>query len=228
MQSKEKKESPRKLKNPLKKKRRLEKILEAGKEIILEKGVRGLSFRALGEKLDMHRENILRYVDSKRDLWIAIRFSLYDDFITRLDKVVEVHKKQKKSYLELFVKISDLFLEFASENYNRFMMIFLLEPPEAKKRGRIERNMDYDEVTKFLFELLKEAVDANEIRESDVLKTYYAILSLLVGAIRSENTIKNHAYITEPLNVKSEINSISVFRNFILEKVREILENSRP
>lgn len=77
-----------------------------------------------------------------------------------------------------------------------------------------------------MFELIKQTINAGEIKQFEGLKTYYAIISLLTGAARNEVSIKKHMNITEPLNVKSEINSIQEFRKFILKKVREIYENS--
>ena len=204
---------------------KLERILEAGKEIILEKGTKGFNLRTLGKKLNIPPGNIYRYVDNKRDLWIAIRFSLYDDFLVRFNKIIEEHEG---SYLELFLKFSELYLEFAGENYNRFEMLFLLEAPKSEKVGKIEQVLDQYALTRVIFKLLKQAIDARELKESNALKTYYAIISLLTGAARNEVSIKKQMSITEPLNVKSEINSIQDFRKFILKKVREIYENSSP
>lgn len=135
MQDKEIKKITVKATNPLlaiiESDKRLEKILEAGKEIVLEKGTIGLNLRALGEKLNIPPGNIYRYVDSKRDLWIAIRFTLYDEFLVRFNKIIDEHEG---TYLELFLKFSELYLEFAGENYNRFEMLFLLEPPKSEKK----------------------------------------------------------------------------------------------
>lgn len=227
MQDKEIKKISVKATNPLlaiiESDKRLEKILEAGKEIVLEKGTIGLNLRALGEKLHIPPGNIYRYVDSKRDLWIAIRFTLYDEFLVRFNKIIDEHEG---TYLELFLKFSELYLEFAGENYNRFEMLFLLEPPKSEKKGKIEQEIDQYAITKALFELIKQTINAGEIKQFEGLKTYYAIISLLTGAARNEVSIKKHMNITEPLNVKSEINSIQEFRKFILKKVREIYENS--
>ena len=57
-----------------------ENILEAGKQLFLEKGAQGFSMRNLAEKLDMTKNNLYNYVDSKRELWIAIRNKFYNQF----------------------------------------------------------------------------------------------------------------------------------------------------
>ncbi|TFF83727.1 MAG: TetR/AcrR family transcriptional regulator [Promethearchaeota archaeon] len=199
------------------------RILEAGKEIILEKGQTGLNMRSLGKRLNMEAGNIYRYVDNKRDLWIAIKYSFYDDFIVQFNKIIDKHEG---SYLELFIKFAELYLEFASENFYRFEMVFLSNPPESSKIGKIEREMDSYAITRILFELIKQAVDAKELRKSNALKTYYTILSLLVGAAKNEDSLKQHMVITKPLSVKSEISSITEYRNFILKNVRDIYKKN--
>ena len=216
------------LENPFKASKRLENILKAGIEIVLEEGANSLTFRAVAEKLGMYRSNVLRYVDSKRDLWLAIRFTLYNDFIILIDDGVGKYKEMNKSYHEILLKTAKIFLDYATENYNRFQMIFLLDPPESDKIGKIEKNLDYDLVAKFFFKLVKEAVNAKELRESDAIKTYYSVVSLLVGSVRNEIALKRQMDITEPLNIKSEIDSIETYRNFILEKVKEILDSGKP
>lgn len=201
------------------------RILEVGKEIILENGQTGLNMRSLGKRLNMEAGNIYRYVDNKRDLWIAIKYSFYDDFIVQFNKIIENHNG---TYLDLFINLGELYLEFASENFYRFEMVFLSNPPESSRIGKIEEEMDPYAITRILFELIKQAVDAKELRESDALKTYYTILSLLVGAARNEVSIKNHMSITEPLDVKSEIKSIQDFRNFVIKNIIDIYKKYQP
>ena len=107
-------------------------------------------------------------------------------------------------------------------------MVFLSNPPESSKIGKIEGEMDPYAITRILFELIKQAVDAKELKESDALKTYYSILSLLVGAARNEVSIKEHMSITEPLDVKSEIKSIHDFRNFVIKSIIDIYKKYQP
>ncbi len=201
------------------------RILEVGKKIILEKGQTGLNMRALGKLIKMEPGNIYRYFDNKRDLWIAIKYSFYDDFLVEFNNIIKDHDG---TYLELFIKFGRLYLEFASENFYRFEMVFLSNPPEASKIGKIEEEMDPYSITKNLFELVKQAVEANELKEQDALKTYYTILGLLVGAARNEDSIKKHIIITEPLDVKSGIKSIEEFREFVIQNVSDIYKKYAP
>ena len=57
-----------------------ERILEAGKELFLQKGAQGFSMRNLAEKLGMTKNNLYNYIESKRELWIAIRNRFYNQF----------------------------------------------------------------------------------------------------------------------------------------------------
>jgi AcrR family transcriptional regulator len=57
-----------------------ERILEAGKRLFLEKGSQGFSMRNLAEMLGMTKNNLYNYIESKRELWIAIRNKFYNQF----------------------------------------------------------------------------------------------------------------------------------------------------
>ncbi|MHA1659205.1 MAG: TetR/AcrR family transcriptional regulator [Promethearchaeota archaeon] len=57
---------------------KFEKILEAGKKLFLEKGSEGFSMRNLANRLGMNKNNLYNYIESKRELWIAIRNKFYN------------------------------------------------------------------------------------------------------------------------------------------------------
>ena len=64
--------------SPEKKAAQFQRILEAGKDLFLEKGRDGFSLRGLAKNLGMNQNNLYNYVDSKRELWIAIRNNARD------------------------------------------------------------------------------------------------------------------------------------------------------
>jgi len=66
-----------------------ERILEAGKRLFLEKGTQGFSMRNLAEMIGMTKNNLYNYVESKRELWIAIRNKFYGQFKEENLEIIE-------------------------------------------------------------------------------------------------------------------------------------------
>ena len=93
--------------SPEKKAAQFEKILEAGKNLFLEKGRDGFSLRGLAKILGMNQNNLYNYVESKRELWIAIRNKFYKQY---RDENIKIIKEHDGSTTELLMKIFTNFL----------------------------------------------------------------------------------------------------------------------
>ena len=85
-----------------KKEEQFERILDAGKKLFLRKGSEGFSMRNLAEMLDMTKNNLYNYIESKRELWIAIRNKFYNQF---KEENLEIIKNHKGSKCELILKL---------------------------------------------------------------------------------------------------------------------------
>ena len=91
---------------PEKKKEQFDKILEAGKELFIKYGTHGFSLRALAKKLKMSQSNLYNYVQSKRELWIAIRIKYFKEFQTKFSEILEAHKD---SYIDIWMKMANFY-----------------------------------------------------------------------------------------------------------------------
>ena len=118
-----------------------ERILEAGKKLFLSKGTRGFSMRNLAEMLGMNRNNLYNYVDSKRELWIAIRDKFYRQF---REENLTIIKNHQGPIRDLILKLYDHFLEFADRDYDKFRMMFnIIEAPEQLSRMNLPDKIEY-------------------------------------------------------------------------------------
>lgn len=218
------KEKNNKTKITQKREKRFNEIIEAGKKIVKTKGARGLNLRALAKELSLSSQaGLYRYVSSKRELWFAIRFSYYKDFLNPFNKII---RKHQGSYPELFYKTSEFFLEFASEDYHRFEIMFLLSAPKSKKIGEIEKKASVFTITKSALNIIKEAIDAQNADETEAVKNFYYSLGRLIGVAKMEADIRDHFVITDPVDVQSHIISPLEYRKYVLKKIREQLEDS--
>ncbi|GAF68573.1 unnamed protein product, partial [marine sediment metagenome] len=78
--------------SPTKKAQQFERILEAGKKLFLDKGRDGFSLRSLAKMLEMNQNNLYNYVDSKRELWIAIRNKFFTQYKDENLDIIESHE----------------------------------------------------------------------------------------------------------------------------------------
>lgn len=207
--------------SPEKKAEQFDRILEEGKEMFVKYGTHGFSTRALAQKLGMTQPNLYNYVSSKRELWIAIRMKYYDEFLEGLNKIIAEHKG---SFSELFYKFVEYFLEFASMDYKRFLLMYLLSAPPSKKIGPLEKSYHPYQMTKFITDLIRKATKAHEIDQDIAVQRFYSIYAHILGAAKVEADLKLTNKITEPIVGEFYTLTAKEYRNFILKEIRRTLE----
>ncbi len=156
--------------SPLKKARQFEHILEAGKQLFLDKGRDGFSLRGLAKMLDMNQNNLYNYVDSKRELWIAIRNKFFKQF---KDENLEIIDSHEGSNVDLLMKIFEHFFEFAENDPAAFNMMHIIPSPPSDKVGKYEKEYKAFNFLNGTTRKMQEAINEGEIKESNG-----AILSL--------------------------------------------------
>ncbi|MFW9826448.1 MAG: TetR/AcrR family transcriptional regulator [Candidatus Thorarchaeota archaeon] len=214
--------------SPEKKAAQFEKILEAGKQLFLEKGKDGFSLRGLAKILGMNQNNLYNYVESKRELWIALRNKFFKQI---RDKNIQIIKSHHGAIIQLLMKIFKNFLDYADNDFGAFSMMHLIESPPSDKIGPFEK--DYREF-KFLdgtIRVLKSAIAAEEIEENKAGMMSFLIYSLLLGAAIVENHMRtieeNHSYKKDPTSEILQFGqadfSRAEFRENVLKKLEDWL-----
>jgi AcrR family transcriptional regulator len=214
--------------SPEKKAAQFEKILEAGKQLFLEKGKDGFSLRGLAKILGMNQNNLYNYVESKRELWIALRNKFFKQ---NRDKNIQIIKSHQGTIVQLLMKIFKNFLDYADKDFGAFSMMHLIESPPSDKIGPFEK--DYREF-KFLdgtIRVLKSAMAAEEIEENDAGMMSFLVYSLLLGAAIVENHMRtieeNHSNKKDPTSEILQFGqadfSRAEFRENVLKKLEEWL-----
>jgi len=209
--------------SPEKKAEQFDKIIEEGKDMFVKYGTHGFSTRALAQKLGMTQPNLYNYVSSKRELWIAIRTKYYNEYLEGLNKIINEHQG---SYTELFYKIAEYFLEFASVDYKRFQLMYLISAPPSKKLGPLEKSYKPFQLTKMMLDIAKKAVEAGEINRNTAVELFYSIYAHLFGAAKVEADLKLRSKITEPIIGDFYTLSATKYRAYVLREIRERLEKN--
>ncbi|MFX0074689.1 MAG: TetR/AcrR family transcriptional regulator [Candidatus Hermodarchaeota archaeon] len=216
--------------SPEKKAAQFEQILEEGKELFLEKGRDGFSLRGLAKILGMNQNNLYNYVDSKRELWIAIRNKFYSQY---RNENIEIMKEHQGTITELLMKFAANFLEFAHKDFKAFSMMHLTESPPSDKVGKFEKEYEEFNFLKGTARIVQNAIKAKEIKYTDSGLITFFLYSLILGAAIVERNMRmieqNPDFegdkISEIFSFRSDFNSLE-FRNFALEKLEIILKDS--
>ncbi|MHA2363115.1 MAG: TetR/AcrR family transcriptional regulator [Candidatus Hodarchaeales archaeon] len=124
-------------------------IIEKSREMFYEKGF-DLSMRDIARELNTRASSLYRHIDNKRELWFAITTADFNEFSNRMRVIAENHQG---SSLELLKKTGLYFLEFAREDFNRFNLIFLFEPPKItdQEKGQYELACNPDSISFLVF-----------------------------------------------------------------------------
>jgi len=217
--------------SPEKKAAQFEQILEAGKELFLEKGRDGFSLRGLAKILGMNQNNLYNYVKSKRELWIAIRNKF---FLQYRDENITIMKEHEGTTTDLLMKFFTNFFEFAYKDFGAFSMMHLTESPPSDKTGPFEKEYHEFNYLRGTAKLVQDAIDAKEINYSNSGLITFFIYSLILGAAIVERNMRMFEqnpdfkgdYTSEILSFKTDFNSLE-FRNFVLKRLEGFLKDSR-
>ena len=210
--------------SPKKKAQQFELILETGKRLFLDKGRDGFSLRGLAKILNMNPNNLYNYVDSKRELWIAIRNKFFKQFKS---ENLEIMKSHKGSNVNLLMKIFNHFFEFAEIDLAAFSMMHITPSPPSDKVGKFEKEYKAFNFLDGTTRKVQEAIIKGEIKENNSAILSFFIYSLILGATITEynmrilensnndegtNADENIQYRTQPF-------SSTEFRKYVLKKI---------
>ncbi|MFX1575472.1 MAG: TetR/AcrR family transcriptional regulator [Promethearchaeota archaeon] len=203
------------------KKRQFQKIIEEGRKLFVSRGTHGFNTRALAKRVNMSQGNLYNYIQSKRELWIAIR---HDDIKKFKEDMEHIIDEYKGSYISLFEKLLNFYLDFAKDEYRRFQMMFLIPAPSSKKVGPIELSYEVIDPIDTIKRVVKEAIDLGEIKNCDVNNFSYYLYALAQGAFFVEQDLRSHQKIYEPIEIPRKQNSIENFRKFLIKKIIEAIK----
>ncbi len=217
--------------SPEKKAAQFKRILKAGKELFLEKGRDGFSLRGLAKILGMNQNNLYNYVESKRELWIAIRSKFFKQF---RDENIEIIKNHKSTTTNLLLEIFEHFLDFAEKDFGAFGMMHLIEAPSSDKMGPFENEFRKFNFLKGTANVIQKGINDGEFKGSNAGLLSFYTYSLILGAAivdrhmriieQSENFNGNLA--SEIIQFGQSDFSRKDFREFILNKLENSLTDS--
>ena len=214
-----------------------EKILDAGKDLYVKEGSVGM--RALARKLGMSQANLYNYVESKRELWIAIRGTGLKEYKEVIDGV---EKQKFENFTTFCLRLAQSFLEFASEDYPRFRIWQFIPAPAIvvdkitkipKEIGPFERNYHPYKLLNQVIELMSRKAKEFNVNLENPESFYLYLYGVAVGAAKAENELKLSQIalkkkvvnpIFEPFAISPDTLSPETFRNYVLEEIKHKVE----
>ncbi len=218
------------IKKPNKKKRarskkakneKFQEILQTAGELYLKNGKKGFNLRTLASSLGMSNSNLYRYVESKRELWIEIRSIYFREFQDALQEVIDNHQG---TYIDLLINLIETFIEFSTKDYRKFRLMHLMSPPISNKLGKIEKSYKRFNILKDMSAIVKKAIDAGEINETNPEELTYFLFEIAFG-----HALIEHFIISEPNNIREPIDigdsriDIKSHREFFMKQVKRLL-----
>ena len=205
--------------SPEKKAKQFERILEEGKQLFQEGGREGFTLTGLAKKLDMNQNNFYNYIESKRELWIAIRKKFYEQFRDENRKIIN---ESDGSNLDTLLKIFTHFLEFAENDFAAFRMMHIIRAPPSDKLGPYEKDYKQFYILDGTTRLIQKAVNAGEIKGKNAAMLSFYMYSLLLGATLVEQIMRD---IEEEMEENEEIEEHTQFgtQNFTSKEFRDFI-----
>ncbi len=208
---------------------KFESILNAGKELFLQKGTQGFSMRNLAEMLGMTKNNLYNYIESKRELWIAIRNKFYSQF---KEENLEIIKKHEGTTRDLILKLFEHFLNFAEKDYDKFKMMFnIIDAPHSNKIGPIEKKYKGFDLLAGTTNLIQEAINKGEISNNNApllsLFSYSLVMGVAyLGMIRPANDRGTPSPVWETTQFKKLNVSNELFKEYTSKTLEYIFRNN--
>lgn len=139
-----------------------EKIIEAARDLFVEKGYEGVSMRQIANKIEYTPTTIYGHFQDKEQLFLEI---CHQDFAKLAASFLKVAKIADP--IERLRKIGQAYVEFGLENPNHYRTMFMTQrPPVPEEMNRLMgKGNPEEDAYEFLRGIVTEAMQAGAFRE---------------------------------------------------------------
>ncbi len=156
-------------------------ILEAAKEVFLEKGFEASRMEDIAERCELGKGTLYFYFRSKEDLYLALLQEGVNELFGRIEKKLEEGGEVE----EVLRRVGEEFWNFYEDN-KAFFRLFVFGRrrlsfiPEELGRSNVERGMRY--LQRFS-ELLEKGIEKGTFKKDDPWKLALLCWALMMGAL---------------------------------------------
>ena len=155
-----------------------ERLLESARELLLNKGHRGFSLRAVARKTGVSATSVYIYFENKDHLIHTLMEQSIDELNANLYSVY-VNQSDPMQRLEGFAQA---YVDFALEHPREYQIIYLVSSDEMSRYPK-EKFRKARQGYELLTETIKEAVEQNILQESHPRTAAYTFWAQLHGVM---------------------------------------------
>ncbi len=168
-----------------------EKILESALDIIVAKGLDGLTMRSLAKKTGMTAPNLYNYFSNKDEIYIHIVIRGFEMLYSDLKAVCDIHKDNIRRLRAMI----DTYMAFGINKPRYYDIMFTRPTPKyndyvgtpLEKISEIEYKISMD-IAALALEAAKEVMGSNAEDEELLTRRLVQIWSLMHGMITLNNS----------------------------------------
>lgn len=169
------------------------KILQAAKEVFMQKGYEETSIRNIAEKIEYSPTTIYLYFKDKDDIFFSLHqegFILLNQYFKPLAHVAEPFERLKA--------ISKAYITFAMENGEFYDLMFIINSPMKPMEEDHANWEEGDRAFGFLVNTIKECIDKGYFKGMDPEILAFTCWSMVHGISSLE--IRNRCSVVSELN----------------------------
>lgn len=190
------------------------KILQAARELFMQKGFEDTSIRSIAEKIEYSPTTIYLYFKDKDAIFCELHregFALLNQYFRPLTHVSDPYERLKA--------INKAYISFAMENGEFYDLMFIINAPmESIKKDE----SDWEEGKRafaFLVNTIQECLDKGYFRGMQPEVLAFTVWSMVHGIASLE--IRNRCPVIEDLNEKDLARKASGLVNEILDRMHQ-------
>jgi AcrR family transcriptional regulator len=190
------------------------KILQAAKELFMQKGFQDTSIRNIAEKIEYSPTTIYLYFKDKDDIFCELHregFALLNQYFRPLAHVADPYQRLKA--------INKAYMAFAMENGEFYDLMFIINSPMKSIQ---KDESDWEEGKRafnFLVNTVQECIDKGYFKGMQVEIVAFTVWSMVHGIASLE--IRNRCPVVEGLNEKDLARKASDLVNEILDRMHK-------
>lgn len=190
------------------------KILQAAKELFMQKGFEDTSIRNIAEKIEYSPTTIYLYFKDKDDIFCELHregFTLLNQYFRPLSHVADPYERLKA--------INKAYIAFAMENGEFYDLMFIINSPMKSIQ---KDESDWEEGKRafsFLVNTVQECIDKGYFKGMQVEIVAFTVWSMVHGIASLE--IRNRCPVVENLNEKDLARKASALVNEILDRMHK-------
>jgi AcrR family transcriptional regulator len=150
-------------------------ILDAAKDIFLEKGFHNTSIRNIAEKIEYSPGTIYLYYKDKDDIFHALHEEGFGKMLGMMQPLLHVADP-----MERLIAMGKVYMEFALKNKELYDLMFIMEAPINAELNREKWEMG-DRTLNFLKEVLTDCQQKGHFKDMNIDYLSFMIWSSLHG-----------------------------------------------